>query len=115
VSRVIPVVVEVDSPFDSEKHSHPLPLGLFVTATLPGQAIKSAVRLPNSVLHTNDSVFVLSGNALRRKPVNVVHRGGDSVVINGGLEPGDEVVSTRLELMFDGMKVERIKAEPING
>jgi multidrug efflux pump subunit AcrA (membrane-fusion protein) len=49
---------------------------------------------------------VLSGNALRRKRVNVIHREGDTVVINGGLETGDRVVTTRLELMFEGMKVE---------
>jgi RND family efflux transporter MFP subunit len=108
LSRVIPVVVEVDSPFDVTIHSHPLPLGLFVTATLPGQAISAAVRLPNSVLHANDSVFVVSGNTLHRKRVTVAHRGGDSVVINGGLEAGDQVVTTRLELMFEGMKVEPI-------
>ena len=30
----------------------------------------------------------------------------DNVVINGGLESGDKVVTTRLELMFEGMKVE---------
>ena len=38
--------------------------------------------------------------------MNVIHREGDNVVINGGLESGDKVVTTRLELMFEGMKVE---------
>ena len=110
LSRVIPVVIEIDSPYDTAVHSKRLPLGLFVSATLPGKPVSSAVRLPSSVLHTNDSVFVLSGNTLHRKQVNVVHRDGDSVVINGGLETGDRVVTTRLELMFEGMKV-----EPSNG
>ncbi|MCB1691011.1 MAG: efflux RND transporter periplasmic adaptor subunit [Halioglobus sp.] len=106
LSRVIPVVVEVDSPYDTSVHSRSLPLGLFVTATLPGQPVNSAVRLPSSVLHADDSVFVVSANALRRKRVNIVHREGGSVVVNGGLEPGDKVVTTRLDLMFEGMKVE---------
>jgi hypothetical protein len=38
--------------------------------------------------------------------VNVIHREGDSVVINSGLDSGDLVVTTRMELMFEGMKVE---------
>ena len=105
-SRVTPVVVEVELPYDTSVHSHRLPLGLFVTATLPGQAVSSAVRLPSAVLHTDDSVFVLVGNALHRKRVNVVHRAGGTVVINGGLDAGDLVVTTRLDLMFEGMKVE---------
>jgi hypothetical protein len=107
LSRVIPVVVEVKSPYDRTVHSHRLPLGLFVTATLPGSPVSSSVRLPSSVLHANDSVFVLSGNTLHRKHVNVIHREGDTVVINGGLDSGDLVVITRLELMFEGMKVQR--------
>ncbi|CAA0078779.1 Multidrug resistance protein MdtA [Halioglobus japonicus] len=106
LTRVIPVVVEVDSPYDTGVHPRSLPLGLFVTATLPGQPVDSAVRLPSSVLHADDSVFVVSENVLRRKRVNIIHREGDTVVINGGLEPGDKVVTTRLELMFEGMKVE---------
>lgn len=105
-SRVIPVIVEVQAPYDTSVHSHRLPLGLFVEATLPGAPVSSAVRLPSSVLHADDSVFVLSDGALRRKRVNVVHRAGGTVVINGGLESGDLVVSTRLDLMFEGMKVE---------
>ncbi len=45
-------------------------------------------------------------SSIFRKFVNVLQRGGDNVVINGGLESGDKVVTTRLELMFEGMKVE---------
>lgn len=105
-SRVTPVVVEVKSPYDTSVHPHRLPLGLFVEAMLPGRPVRAAVRLPGSVLHADDSVFVVADNVLQRKRVNVIHREGDNVVITGGLESGDKVVTTRLELMFEGMKVE---------
>jgi RND family efflux transporter MFP subunit len=105
-SRVIPVVVEVESPYDPLKHAQPLPLGLFVTAALPGRPIGDAVRLPSAVMHAGDTVFVLADGALQRRPVDVALREGDTVVINGGLRTGDQVVTTRLELMFEGMKVE---------
>jgi len=106
-SRVTPVVVEIKSPYDTSVHPHRLPLGLFVEAALPGRPVSAAVRLPSSVLHTDDTVFVVTDNTLHRKRVNVIHREGDTVVINSGLETGDQVVATRLELMFEGMKVER--------
>jgi hypothetical protein len=32
------------------------------------------------------------------------------VVVNGGLENGDVIVISRLEVMFEGMKVERSDA-----
>jgi RND family efflux transporter MFP subunit len=105
-SRVLPVVVEVKTPYDTSVHPQRLPLGLFVEAALPGQPARDAVRLPSSVLHADDTVFVVAGNTLRRKRVNVIHREGDSVVINSGLDSGDLVVTTRMELMFEGMKVE---------
>jgi len=104
-ARVVPVVVEVDSPYDPKAHQYTLPLGLFVTAELPGRPVSAAVRLPGSVLHSDDSVFVLQHGALHRKRVNVVHREGNTVVINGGLQTGDRVVTTRLEVMFEGLKV----------
>jgi multidrug efflux pump subunit AcrA (membrane-fusion protein) len=53
-------------------------------------------------------VFVLVGDALQRRKVNIVHREGNDVVINDGLKTGDRVVSTRLEVMFEGMKVESV-------
>jgi RND family efflux transporter MFP subunit len=105
-SRVLPVVVEVKSPYDTSVHPQRLPLGLFVEATLPGRPVSAAVRLPSSVLHMDDSVFVVADNVLHRRRVNVLHREGDTVVINQGLASGDKVVTTRLELMFEGMKVE---------
>jgi len=109
-ARVIPVVVEVASPYDAATHPQPLPLGLFVTAALPGRPIGDAVRLPSSVLHAQDTVFVLADGALQRRPVEVALREGNTVVISGGLQNGDQVVTTRLELMFEGMKVERVDA-----
>lgn len=105
-SRVIPVVVEVVSPYDTGKHEQALPLGLFVTAALPGKSIRAAVRLPSAVLHAQDTVFVVADGVLQRRPVDVALREGNTVVINGGLRNGDQVVITRLELMFEGMKVE---------
>jgi RND family efflux transporter MFP subunit len=109
-TRVVPVVVEVDSPYDLDTHPHILPLGLFVRAELPGRPIGSAVRLPNSALQVDGSVFVVEEGLLRRRPVNIAYREGNTVIVNKGLQPGDRVVITRLEVMFEGMKVERVDA-----
>jgi len=109
-TRVIPVVVEVTLPYDISLHSYRLPLGLFVMATIPGKPISSAARLPISALQTGDTVFVLSNRVLQRRKIEIAFREGDSVVVNGGLENGDVVVTSRLEVMFEGMKVERSDA-----
>jgi RND family efflux transporter MFP subunit len=110
LTRVIPVIVEVVKPYDLSVHSDPLPLGLFVEANIPGKPIAHAARLPRSALHAGDSVFVLSDGALERRQVNIVYRQGDWVVVDEGLKAGDELIVTRLDLMFDGMRVARIDA-----
>jgi RND family efflux transporter MFP subunit len=110
LTRVIPVVVEVAAPYDPDAHAQRLPLGLFVKATLPGTPISAAVRLPRSVLQADDSLFVLADNALQRRRVDIAYREGNSIIVNGGLKTGDRVVATRLEVMFEGMKVKPVDA-----
>jgi RND family efflux transporter MFP subunit len=106
-TRVVPVVVQITSPYDDSLHAHSLPLGLFVKAVIPGKAIASAVRLPRSVLQADGSVFVLDNNTLRRREVSVALREGNFVIVSGGLATGEQVVTTRLDVMFEGMKVSR--------
>ncbi|MFK7978293.1 MAG: efflux RND transporter periplasmic adaptor subunit [Halioglobus sp.] len=110
-ARIVPVVIQVDAPYDLTLHDAPLPLGLFVEASVSGRPISSAVRLPNSVLQQGDSIYVVKDNELRRREVSIIHRQGNDVVVNGGLENGDHVVLTRLDVMFEGLKVQTLNAQ----
>ncbi len=104
-TRVIPVVVQVEAPYDTSLHEHQLTLGLFTEVRIPGIPVADAVRLPKSVLQPDDTVFVMVDEVLQRRSVEVVRRAGDTVVISGGLSNGDQVVVTNLDIMFEGMKV----------
>ncbi len=104
-TRVFPVVVVVDFPLDPEKHTRVLPFGLFVRAEVPGTPIPDAVLVPRSALHGGNSVYVVVDGKLRRREVAAVRSDSSGVTISGGLEDGDAVVTTRLDLMFDGMPV----------
>jgi len=106
-TRVVPVVVQINSPYDDSLHAHRLPLGLFVKAVISGKSIATAVRIPRSALQADGSVFVLENNTLRRREVSVALREGNFVIISGGLATGEQVVTSRLEVMFEGMKVVR--------
>ena len=106
MTRVVPVVVEVLAPYDSNAHPHPLPLGLFVKAVIPGHVIPSAVQLPRSAVQADGSVFVLSNNVLQRRQVTIAHKQGEIVIVSAGLEANELVVVTRLDVMFEGLKVD---------
>lgn len=106
-TRVFPVVVEVDFPYDLERHKVALPLGLFVKAELAGEPVAAAVRLPRSALHEGNSVFTLENGSLQRRVVSVARQDAEGIIVTSGLEDGDAVVVTRLELMYEGMQVMR--------
>jgi len=104
-TRVFPVVVEVDDPLDTQRHGTPLRYGQFVRAQIAGGTVADAVVLPQAALHGDDDVFLLDEGSLLRRSVTVARISDGGALITGGLETGDRVVTTRLDLMFEGMEV----------
>lgn len=103
-TRVFFLVAQVDQPYDTTLHGHILAMGLFVEANFAGAPIENAVRLPRSALHRSSFVYLLREGRLQRQTVSLLRKEGDSVIV-GGLNAGDPVVLTRLDLMVDGMAV----------
>jgi len=104
-TRVIPVVVEVTAPLDPEAHAQPLPFGLFVRVMLPGRPLAEAVSLPQTAIHGDDEVFLVEDGRLSLRQVEVVRHQDGQALVTGGLDDGDQVVLTRLDLMLTGMPV----------
>jgi multidrug efflux pump subunit AcrA (membrane-fusion protein) len=82
-----------------------LPFGLFVRAEIAGGSLTDAVRIPQSALHGDDDVFLFVDGQLQRRSVTVGRIGDGNALVTAGLEDGDRVVITRLDLMFEGMQV----------
>lgn len=104
-TRSFPVVVEIDKPLDRELHQTPMRFGLFVRAEISGGTLANAVLLPQEALHGDDDVFVYVDGELQRRSVTVARVGTQGVLVTAGLAQGEQVVITRLELMFEGMAV----------
>ncbi len=103
-TRTFFVVAEVDSPYDPELYRRALVMGLFVEAAFAGADIDDAVRLPRSILHNGDQVYVVREGRLYQQPVEILRREQDSVIVRG-LSAGQRVVVSRLDLAVDGMAV----------
>ncbi|WP_439107134.1 efflux RND transporter periplasmic adaptor subunit [Congregibacter sp.] len=104
-TRSFPVVAEIDDPLDENLHAAPLRFGLFVRAEITGATVASAILLPQSAVHGESDVFVFSNGALQRRKVTVARVSAEGVLVTGGLADGEQVVVTRLDLMFEGMAV----------
>ncbi len=102
-TRVFYLVAQVEAPYDSKRHPWPLSVGLFVEAAIGGVEIPGATRIPRSALYEGDAVYVLEQDSMRKRPVTVLRRERDSVIVGAGLAAGDKVILSRLEIMADGM------------
>jgi multidrug efflux pump subunit AcrA (membrane-fusion protein) len=76
-----------------------------VRAEIAGGHLDRAVAIPQTALHGDADVFLLEQDRLARRTVEVARRSAGRAFITGGLRDGDQVVTTRLDLMFEGMQV----------
>jgi hypothetical protein len=61
--------------------------------------------LPASALRDGDEVWIMNDEHLKFRPVQVVRRARDEVVIGGGLQAGEKVVLTNVAGAAEGMKL----------
>lgn len=70
--------------------------GAFVEIRLPDRKYTNAVRISANAVHDNDHVFVVTDqNRLDRRPVTVLARTGNDVILSGEIADGDRIVLTR--------------------
>ena len=106
-TRQTVVVAKFLMPFSRAGASDEPPLkpGQFVRARILGHLIKDAAIIPRGSLH-NQLVYVIDAQArLQIRPVRVVRKGIDKVVVAEGLNEGDLVCITPLVFAIEGMEV----------
>ncbi len=103
-SRMITAVVRVDN--NNNSSQPPLPIGLFVTASIKGKVVKDIISLPRAALRNQNQVFVVDkDNRLRFRSVEVLRFEKDNVIISAGLEDGETVNISPIQTVIDGMRV----------
>jgi len=105
-TRMIHVIVRVDKPYARKP---PLVFGLFVTVEIEGREIEKAAIIPRGALHQDDVVWVLDKESrLRFQEVEVARIQGDEVLVTKGLADGENVITTPLKAVTDGMSVRKV-------
>ena len=105
-TRMINVVVRVEKPYAKKP---PLAVGLFVKVDIRGKTLPKVAIIPRGALRQGAVVWVVNGkNRLQFRKVKVARVQGDEVIIMGGLEEGEKVVTTPLKAVTDGMAVRMI-------
>jgi len=103
------ILIEVHDPFglkEATPDKHKLLLGATLQATITGKRFENIYALPASLLRPNNTIWVMDENqTLRIKPVDVVYKTPQHVLISKGITPQDHIVSTYLTAPIAGMKL----------
>ncbi|MGV6819854.1 MAG: efflux RND transporter periplasmic adaptor subunit [Parvularcula sp.] len=99
-TRQISAIAQVKDPYGQGSHNgFPMAIGLFVTAEIAGPEIDNATVLPRIAVHEDGYVYTLNeANEVQRTPITVAASTAAGVVVIGGLDEGDRVVVSRLNV-----------------
>ncbi|OEU76597.1 MAG: hypothetical protein BA869_12025 [Desulfuromonadales bacterium C00003107] len=117
LGRMARVVVAVNDPYllqqPATDERPPLAVGSFVDLELQGKILPAVSILARRALRDADTVWVVdAGSLLRIRPVQVLRRERESVLIGEGLQDGERVIVTALAGAADGLKV-RVREEEV--
>lgn len=107
-TRMIHAVARVEDPYGrgDDPDRPPLAVGLFVDARILGRHVDDVYVLPRSALRGHDEVAVVSDEGLLTlRRVEVLKWNRESVVISGGLAPGERICTSPLPISVDAMLV----------
>lgn len=108
--RLVYLVAQVKNPYQknpAKPNRPPLAFGLYVDAIIDGKAFSNIIEIPRTALRNDHQVWLASeNNTLELKEVIVLHKGLHSVFISSGLQTGDRVITTPLDIVTNGMKLD---------
>jgi len=105
-TRMYYAVAEVPEPFNLERHSAPLMMGLFVNAEIEGKLLEDVVALPSSAIFQRNLLYSLDGEQrVQRKQVRVLKVEGERTWVQGELSAGERIIVDRQGYVSPGVKV----------
>jgi hypothetical protein len=89
----------------------PILIGAFVDVAIDAHSVEDVVEVPRLALRGDSTVYVYGkDDRLELRDVEIVWRRTDSVLIKSGLEPGDEVIVSRVPNAVPGLSLRKLPA-----
>jgi RND family efflux transporter MFP subunit len=111
--RMARVVVAIDDPYGLQgaaKGRPELAVGTFVQVLLQGRMLPDVATLPAAVLRDDNHIWLMRERQLQIRPVQVLYRNRDQIVIGDGLQEGEQVVLTNIVGAAEGLKLRPTEA-----
>jgi RND family efflux transporter MFP subunit len=84
----------------------PLRPGAFVEVSIPGNTYSGVLRLPESALGSEGTVYVVEKDRLSPRQVDVLRRVAKDVLVRAEIQPGTKIVTTHFPEIGPGLRVE---------
>jgi RND family efflux transporter MFP subunit len=105
-TRRAQVLVQVNDPMALDDDLPLLP-GAFVEAAIVGRPVTDAIRIPRSAVYDGATVWVVDGGlTLERRTIVPLWSDTEHVYVREGIQPGDEIVVSRLARPIEGTSVQ---------
>ena len=106
-SRQLFVVAQVDDPYArSGPDNPPLRVGNYLAAEIYGSLLDNVFVIPRSAVRDGKEVLIIDGeNALRRRPISILWKTKDHVVVTDNLRDGEILCTTPMSFAADGATV----------
>jgi multidrug efflux pump subunit AcrA (membrane-fusion protein) len=121
-TRLARVLITVKDPLalgskDSEDQQaekpdlQPLILGSLIETHITGRPIENVIRLKREYVRDQDTVWVMKDEKLEIRETEIEFRDATHAYIRSGLEEGEEVVTTNLATVAEGIGLRKYQAE----
>ncbi len=113
-SRMATVVVTVEDPYQLKKilNQTTLPNGLFVNIELHGEEFSDIIAIPRKALRSGSLVWIADNqNRLSLRPVEILRREKQQILIKSGIKPGEKLILTTLAGAAEGTLLRPILQE----
>ncbi|TWU01307.1 efflux RND transporter periplasmic adaptor subunit [Stieleria varia] len=107
-TRLARVLVTVDDPLGKKSNSPPLILDTLIEARIEGTEIPDVVRLNREHVHDGDTLWAMKDEKLEIRVADIVFQDPQFAYIRSGLEDGDQVVTTTLATVAEGVRLRKI-------
>jgi hypothetical protein len=110
--RLARVLVELEDPLSQELVSEPkLLLNDLAQVIIISPSERERVRIPLTALQDGEQVWVVRDGRIEVQPIELAYLSGDHAVLEAGLKGGEQLITTRLTAVTDGMRV-RVSETP---
>ncbi len=108
-TRLARVLITVADPLARKSDGPPLILDTLLETQIKCRPVENVIRLNRDYLHERDTVWVMKDGKLEIRQPEVIFRDAEYAFIGDGLESGEDVVTTTLATVAEGIRLRKLE------